>query len=464
MKFWNKKSTAFLAVLSLAAALRLSAGDRTPDELVGELGNSDYDLRQNAALELLSMGYHAREDVRRALDSKDPEVKERARELWKSLRWMVFPKAGKDISASLLKLENKNADRKIWEELYSKYGFDLIYLLAEMHADRKYSDFTARGFALFLEKSDPGAVSDGINGCRETEAKDILLKYMKSISAENLNTELCVKMLAVFKKLRMYQETFIFGKNAGKTWKNDVLVHETADVVRLGNLDKKVWADCASEILDEKDQTSRENTAAFYVSLAGELSCRERMRAIIDSIDGKFTDKGIRMRICRLLLQNGMNDELLEISASGNEPVLLYMRSLALAGLGRKDESDEIWSKLPAGLNSEEDCYSIGEFMDSIGDRRAERIWERILAIDGDGGKKTIYDINAYEKLAPYYEARGEYGKAADLYEKTLAGTAALGAFILLTDSSGKTMGHDEAMKYIQAKIADLRKKENEKK
>ena len=90
MKWWNKNPAVVLAVLLLAVGFQASAEDKTPSDLVRQLGDADFEVRQKAGEELRGLGYAARNEVKDAISSPDPETRERAKELWKSLRWMVF--------------------------------------------------------------------------------------------------------------------------------------------------------------------------------------------------------------------------------------------------------------------------------------------------------------------------------------------------------------------------------------
>jgi len=286
----------------------------------------------------------------------------------------------------------------------------------------------------------------------------MMLEYLASSRPENLNSELCSKMLKVLKQLKLYEEALVFGEDACKTWKRDSLLFETAKVVKEGHLEKLLWEDCAREIMDEGDAGSRESMSWFYITMSAIMSEPERIRAIIDAFDGKFQDVSVLRKICVVLAKIKMHDELLRITESRQEPLFSYMRSFALEGLGKKDDSEKLWNTVSAGLKSEEDCYSMAELMDEIGDARAEQIWARILEIGADG-KETVYDVNAYLKLAPYCEKRGENEKAADYYEKAIAGSKDLGAFMLITSDSGKSLGSADAEKYLKEKIDELRKK-----
>ncbi|MHC4937867.1 MAG: HEAT repeat domain-containing protein [Planctomycetota bacterium] len=74
----------FLALTLLAAAVL--AGDKTPEELVKDLGHADYQVRENATKALMAMGKKAIPALEEALDSEDVEVRMRAGRALRSIR------------------------------------------------------------------------------------------------------------------------------------------------------------------------------------------------------------------------------------------------------------------------------------------------------------------------------------------------------------------------------------------
>ncbi|HBC86175.1 MAG TPA: hypothetical protein DCZ94_04390 [Lentisphaeria bacterium] len=444
--------------LMLMGGIILPAEEKSPAELVKQLGDQKYELRQNAMDELKKSGFKARDDVRKALSSDDPEVKERARELWKSLKWMVFENAGQDIYQSVSKMANRDADVEIWGNLYRVYGCDIIYIIMEMRSDKKLSDAGIRGFKYLLEKSDLAELSAKISGCKVESTRMELVKFIKSVMPENMNTELSVKMLKLLKQFWLYEDAVEFGKAAWISWKNDKLIAETAEAVRLGMMGKEIWEHCIREIEDERDKSSREILAAFYISLAGELDRKDKIKEVLGAIGGKIEDKSTLQRVCEILLKNGQYEELMKLAADRKEGIFIYMRIIVLSRTGKSKEAEEGWKNILATEYTEEELFTLGEFISEKGkDRLSEQIWWKIIEL-GKGKKDSIYVINALLRAAPYLEERGEYGKAADMLERVMKSSKEIGGFYF----SSKVAGED-AEKSLRKKLEDLRKKEKEK-
>lgn len=79
-----------LLPLLLLAPLAL-AGEADPDRLVAELGSGSYDVREAAQADLMKLGEKAWPELEAALESADPEVKERAGALLKAWGWIPPP-------------------------------------------------------------------------------------------------------------------------------------------------------------------------------------------------------------------------------------------------------------------------------------------------------------------------------------------------------------------------------------
>ncbi len=453
------RTAIIILIVFILAVPFLTAQDSTPAELVRQLGNPAYEERQKAMDELKKIGFGAREEVRKALSSNDPEVKERARELWKSLRWMLFENSGQNIGQKVSMLGNRDADVEIWGELYKSYGSDIIYIIVEMNNDKKLTASSQRGFAYLLEKSDANEMAAKISGCKTESVKLELVDYIKSVMPENMKSDMCLKMMDVLKQLWLYEDAIIFGKEAWITWKNDKVISSIADAVKLGMMSNELWPRAIQELKDESDKSSREVLAAFYISLAGELGRQDKVKTIVDAIGGKIEDKSTLQRACEILMKNGQDEELLKLTTDRKEAILNYMRLTALSRNGKETEAEGIWKNLLATVNSEEELFSLGEFISVKGrDRRSEQIWWKIIDL-GKGKKDSIYVINALLRAAPYQEERGEYGKAADMLERVLKSSKEIGGCFFTSRNS-----KEDPEKSMRKKVDELREKERSRK
>ena len=125
------KPAAIICAAAMAVLLARTApaqDSKTPAEWTAQLGAERLPDREAASAALLKLGAKARDDVRHALDSTDPEVKSRARELWKTLRWLVVPDADEDIEAHVFTIAEAKAMAARGEiiDLKTAYGLTLI--------------------------------------------------------------------------------------------------------------------------------------------------------------------------------------------------------------------------------------------------------------------------------------------------------------------------------------------------
>src|ERR1043166_7471542 len=124
-------------VIGICALAAAENGDETksPAQWVAQLGAEHLAEREAASEHLRMLGSRAREAVRGVLDSLDPEIKFRARELWKTLRWQVVPGADAEVAALAEAFQKGQADEALWKEFVKKHGADAIRLAAELRAD-----------------------------------------------------------------------------------------------------------------------------------------------------------------------------------------------------------------------------------------------------------------------------------------------------------------------------------------
>src|SRR5690349_11004616 len=85
----------FLLALGIVLTAALLARSDTPtaaeiERLIKQLGDDDFDRREAAAKRLDAIGEPALEAVRKARDSDDPEVRQRAREVVRLIERRVF--------------------------------------------------------------------------------------------------------------------------------------------------------------------------------------------------------------------------------------------------------------------------------------------------------------------------------------------------------------------------------------
>jgi tetratricopeptide (TPR) repeat protein len=102
-----------------------------------------------------------------------------------------------------------------------------------------------------------------------------------------------------------------------------------------------------------------------------------------------------------------------------SEARFLYLQAEALVALDEQEQAEAL-RKQALALNPDKKAphYSAGEMLLSLGRRvLSEREWQMILKVPPVG---DVYDINAYMRLWPIYEASGLYAQAADALDQGL--------------------------------------------
>src|SRR2546430_17498870 len=120
----KRRAIVIAAVIGVCAVALADPDDegKSPAEWVAQLGADHLAEREAASEHLRALGSLAREAVRGALDSPDPEVKFRARELWKTLRWQVVPGADAEVTALAETFQRGQVDESRWKEFVKKHG------------------------------------------------------------------------------------------------------------------------------------------------------------------------------------------------------------------------------------------------------------------------------------------------------------------------------------------------------
>lgn len=101
-------------------------------QLVLQLGANSYKKRKAAIKGLIDLGYFARAEVKKVLNSKDPEIKENAKAVWDKIRWAVTENNPKLVNDFIEKYKENRASVKNWVELVEKCGSESIDVLMEI--------------------------------------------------------------------------------------------------------------------------------------------------------------------------------------------------------------------------------------------------------------------------------------------------------------------------------------------
>jgi tetratricopeptide (TPR) repeat protein len=149
------------------------------EQSVKELGADSYKARKKAVQTLISLGYHAREAVKKVLSSKDPEIKSNAQKVWQEIRWAIVPQNPKRVNAFFLKLKKKTATYKDWQELLNLCGVHSLKIIIE--AQKANIDFSTEA----EEKAGFDLVGNGAFDELNESPKLNLSSMLKSIVSQS---------------------------------------------------------------------------------------------------------------------------------------------------------------------------------------------------------------------------------------------------------------------------------------
>lgn len=102
-------------------------------ELVKELGANSYKQRKKAIQGLIELGYFARAEVEKALNSDDPEVKENAKLVWDKIRWAVTENNPELVNEFIRKYKAGKVNLNDWVSLVEKCGADSVDVILELN-------------------------------------------------------------------------------------------------------------------------------------------------------------------------------------------------------------------------------------------------------------------------------------------------------------------------------------------
>ena len=101
-------------------------------ELVKDLGANSYKQRKKAIAALIELGYFARAEVKKVLNSKDPEVKENAKLVWDKIRWAITEKNPEVVNDFISKYHKGETKINDWTALVEKCGVDTLDVMIEL--------------------------------------------------------------------------------------------------------------------------------------------------------------------------------------------------------------------------------------------------------------------------------------------------------------------------------------------
>jgi len=454
----RKRLYGFFAALTAAASFLSSPyaavsaeNSPSPSELVEQLGAPDFATREAATKKLMEMGYDARPALKSALEAKDPEIKTRAKKIWKEVKYMIFPKAGRDV-ANLLKAVCETAPSPFlsnWGDIAKKYPSDYVRILAFLRKEKgPGSPYMNLACAAFLSQLPTKEIAKMMLDDSDTDRR--LTKIFSERSLDDFPSETpYLKMIRVLILAGHHPEAL---DAASKAWS------EFHDKRYLGIVERIANGDAFSKALDMLQRKSFEHPNSkytqwelcFFVELAKKAGEKEIIKSFLDNADIAPDSPAVANQIANILLSMGLDKEAIDILSGFTGPIAIYLRSVAIRRSGNAEDSERTAKTLISKINDSQACYALAQTMDIFDDPAVELALKRILNLD----QAPYYVYAATLDLGRFYERKGKYALAAKYYEQGLANYKEN----LLSKRSNKPDSDDEIRKELRHDIKRLRR------
>jgi tetratricopeptide (TPR) repeat protein len=426
--------------------------DRPPPELIRsliqKLSHSDFEEREKATKHLIKLGYYARDSVKRALATKDPEARMRLKEIWKRIQWTVFPGQEEDVNEFLSSIKEAGLVSTDWDGLVKKYNPEIIYLFNHLIKRPEYANAAKYGLISLINNSNRYKLASFI---KESPKKDELMDMLGQLSQRNLHWPHSLKLQSLFNTLGLKEKAVM---TAASSWKLYTKIEIPADIMAyfkdsdftdriFSGFRKQLHGSEASEIQDWK--------ICFFAKVAQNIKREELIKTFLNDLDYNITNELALVNLSEILISEEMYKETIEIVSGNHSPITLYLRAVAYRKSGDEKTANRLMVLLDSKLDDERSMYSVAEEMKRFKDENAAKLWKRILATEPND---SSYDSNSRFRLGAYYESQGEYSKAVDLLEE---GLEKIEGILILNGEGGKEQTGDPAVEAMKNRIYNLR-------
>ena len=443
---------AILFALNLFAEGK-QVSDTSPEHirlLIKQLGAADFADREHATKELLRLGYYARDEVKKAIDQKDPEVRMRLKNIWKKIQWILFPGAGEDVSKLLAKLKPNKEKSKQWDEITKKYGPGIMVLFIQLENMPGYSRHAQSGLVSLLNTSEPEKIADFIE---KSPDKEKIVKMLGSLSKNKLKLAESQNLQVVLSRIGLKEESVMTAASAWRIGSSAKIAENILGYCKDPDFTAIIFTKAREQLDGAETSLSNDWKICFFAKVAKDINRKDLIKTLLTDLDYNITNNTAIIYLAEILLSMSLPQETIEVLSGTHSPRSIYLRAIAYHNTGDKKTSLQLMDLLSSKLTSESICFSVAEEMNKFKDTRAVNLWQKILEMDPND---SVYDSNARFRLGSFYESRGVYGKAADLFEK---GLLKMEGALLMTDH-GQTKTGISAEKSIKGRIYRLREQE----
>lgn len=488
--------TAVAAIIGFINSQPAAAKEQDPEKLVTKLGGSSYKEREQAMKSLSALGYQARTAVRAALNSPDPEIQGRAKELWKTIRWLVSSNVTAESIQPLLCYTNKtsevdyryyqhramidpfssrsayfpiaaeNIDTENWKSFIEKNKGLTLVLMADLSKDPDYQSTYRGAMRLCVDTLGPDIIIETINSSDPKTRAEYTAMFSELTIPYSANSNTYANTIAIYDKLGLHEKAFDSGKLWYQTWCQENILDQCASAVKNGKLEAKVWKEASTELSPSPgNQHTSCARLAFYAGLARRLENPRAFSALKKPANINYYDRRFAQSLFQSMLDMKLYDDTITLAANSSDPVVLYFRSLCFKAMGKGKEADTEWQKacdsvssIPNKEASTASAYSFADFLENRNDKEAEKLWQKVL---DSSASNSVYHANSCFRLARYAEQKEDLAAAVELYERGLSSSKqSSGVVSASIGIDNKVLTEDE----LRQRIAILKEKQAKKK
>ncbi|MGB8354071.1 MAG: hypothetical protein WCD79_09315 [Chthoniobacteraceae bacterium] len=422
MRFLRLFAVIFWLVVPVVA---VAGVERTPAEWVARLGADSLTEREEASAALLGLGSKARDAVRGALGSPDAEVQWRAKEIWKTLRWLVVPGADADVEALIGKSAHGKVEKGDWLVFVRKHGAESMRLVAKFREGKAPMPGYEEGLTTLLDAAKPEEVAQVI--AQSGSLRPVLEKPLDDFTPEKAEINTAVNYMQIEMIFGNYRKAFDLGRATYFLQSDDSSVSDILplckDAAAKGKLFDYVDSMARDQIAAETDAGKKSAKLGFYVALYASFDRKDRIEALYDlgpGPDGPQPDVDIWRWFLESLLNAGLPARVVKLLPRPVKPREFYFRSCAEVQLHDTVAADADWQGALAALDAikekpKDEIFGLADLMREMNDKRAGTLFMKVLLtkpVDPDD------DSNAWLRIGSIAEDAHRYGYAADCYEK----------------------------------------------
>lgn len=415
----NLFAVAIFAGLALVAYPQESQVPPPKEEiakLARDLGAAKFANRESATNKLTTLGFYARGAVKKALKSKDPEVRERAEKIWSEIHWAVFPEAQTDIGKFVSKLESGslNVSDKEWEKFVAEYGAAMLPLIAKMNDTPKTAPYAKTGLTAIIAGCPAESIAKMVE--KSPQEKE-LKKLLATMRIKNMPIETRNNLLEVLRILNMEFEMVDLTAATWRSGRKSKLPHSVTKLLDDRKKAITIYDKALKRFNDSPPTLEKDWKLCFYTSEAVKRGDDKLTEHFFKELDYHPTRPRVNLLLAEKLLELSLSKQALELISGDWSSTATYLRIVADDKLKKTEERKKLMELLMNQISGDNaKMYSTARLAGKFKSPLSHTLYEKIVA----SKKNDIYALNARLKLASANETSGKIKEALTLYEKVL--------------------------------------------